>query len=103
MIVCPRCQNEMIKGEAAVRSSLLGALFLGFSGFFWQRVWFYPDDSKYEVKEVLSSGCGKPGWECLKCGAVLIEPERDEWDEEAPQRDDLTCVTKGSDEKSTLV
>jgi hypothetical protein len=63
----------MIEGEAAVHSSLLGTFFVGF---FWQRLWFYPNDGNYDVKRILVSGDAKPAWECMKCGAVLIEPHQ---------------------------
>ena len=75
MIACPKCQNEMIKGRAAVHASPLATLIVGF---FWQRLWFYPDDESREVRKVVVSGCAVPAWECLKCGAVLVEPDRDD-------------------------
>jgi hypothetical protein len=71
MTKCPKCQSEMIHGKAAVHSSLLGTLVVGF---FWQRLWFYPDDENHEVRKVLASGRASPAWECVKCGAVVIEP-----------------------------
>jgi hypothetical protein len=75
MTTCPKCQQEMIKGQAAVHASTLATFFVGF---FWQRLWFYPDDEKYPVKKVVTSGASAAAWECLKCGAILIEPEADD-------------------------
>jgi hypothetical protein len=57
MIKCPKCQTEMVKGQAAVHASVLAVPLIGF---FWQRLWFYPDDNKYPVRKVVVSGNAKP-------------------------------------------
>ena len=68
---CPKCQCEMLEGDAAVHTWTLGWLFNGFCS--WQWLWFYPEGEKRKATKILCTGQRTPAYECPQCGAVFVE------------------------------
>ena len=71
-MTCPFCQSKMTKGKVAAYASTLDLIL----GLLHQRLWFHPDDNPHQARKVALSWPGAPAWGCVKCGAVLIVPNR---------------------------
>ena len=72
MMNCPNCQTLMTKGQAVVKSTLLGWLLAGFS---YMSLYFrlHPKD---ELKEILGPNDPTEGYLCPQCEALLIRRGR---------------------------
>lgn len=65
----------MIPGQANVRGTFLGFLFIGLSH---QHLWFTRAENNNK-ELVIRSGESRAGHQCPKCGAVIIQRFRREW------------------------
>ena len=68
---CPKCQCDMVEGDATIHTTILG--FLIYDWFSWQWLWFYPEDKNRKVRKIICSSETAPAHECPQCGAVLVE------------------------------
>lgn len=71
---CPTCGVEMVEGEASVRGTLLGSLFVGFSH---QHLFFKRkknrDGNRAMRKKILSSGRTTRAYHCEKCRLTVLK------------------------------
>jgi hypothetical protein len=69
---CPECSESMEPGVVGVHGEMWAFLFIGWS---YQHCWFRSGDTETKV---ISSGRGRRGHRCLKCGYVGITGGKDE-------------------------